>query len=282
MKTLSSEVTMETNFPWIVFRLGDNQCAINSQRVISITALPDSVTIMPDAPPYVRGLLTLRGRPIPLIDLRILFGKRMLREEYQEFAEMLEARKKDHLCWAEELKKSIQNNTEIVLAVDPHKCIFGQWYDSYHDNRSTVSYPLAKIDAPHKRLHYAAELAKLAKEQTNSTERTKQLQQILDEVEQQVIPEIVGLLDEAAAFKDGLKEQVLIVGDDNHQVGCTVDEVLAVQKLSLLGGKEVYAHIADTNYLIGISKNEQGLILELDDGFLEAIGNQYHIKNEEA
>lgn len=270
MEELNRNVSTASDLPWIVFRLGKNQCAISSERISSITLLTDNITAMPNTPPYVRGLLSLRGSAIPLLDLRSVFGQVTLLDEYNEFAEMLEHRKQDHLHWAQELRNSIENHQKFTLTTDPHKCAFGQWYDNYHDERSTVRFQLAKIDEPHKKLHHAAVLAQDALSTLSQTEQEEALKQIITEVETQDIPAIVGLLDETAAvIKDNIREQVLVLGTEDHQVGCIVDEVLAVQELAPISSKEAFKKIIDTQYVIGVSQNDQGLVLLLDDNIFE-------------
>lgn len=269
MKTLYNEDTITEDFPWIVFRLGTNQYAINSRRVSSITQLSGTVTSMPDTPAYMRGLLSLRGSTIPLFDLRLIFGKDTLLEEYQVFSDMLEHRKQDHLHWAKELRHSIENTCAFTLTTDPHQCEFGRWYDHYHDNRSSVNFQLKKIDKPHKRLHHAAVLVQEAASLTDPAERDAKLHTIIEEMETKDIPEIVSLLDETtAALKSSIRELVLVLGEDDSSIGYIVDEVVAVQKLEPINETESLDAIFKMQYVIGISQNEEGLILKLDENIL--------------
>ncbi|KUO70089.1 MAG: chemotaxis protein CheW [Desulfosporosinus sp. BRH_c37] len=57
----------------VIFALGQEEYAIPIEVVREITRLEDVRTI-PQAPAYVRGLINLRGKAIPLIDLHVRFG----------------------------------------------------------------------------------------------------------------------------------------------------------------------------------------------------------------
>jgi purine-binding chemotaxis protein CheW len=57
----------------VVFTLGKEEYAMPIEVVREITTLGEVCTI-PQAPAYVRGLISLRGKAIPLIDLHVKFG----------------------------------------------------------------------------------------------------------------------------------------------------------------------------------------------------------------
>ncbi len=60
----------------VIFTLGEEEYAIPIEVVREITRLGEVRTI-PKAPAYVRGLINLRGKAIPLIDLHVRFGMDM-------------------------------------------------------------------------------------------------------------------------------------------------------------------------------------------------------------
>lgn len=57
----------------VIFALGKEEYGIPIDVVREITRLGD-VRSIPQAPPYVKGLINLRNQAIPLIDLHIRFG----------------------------------------------------------------------------------------------------------------------------------------------------------------------------------------------------------------
>lgn len=58
---------------YITFRLGDELFAINVAQVREVLDL-SLITKVPNAPPYMRGVVNVRGNSIPVADLRLKFG----------------------------------------------------------------------------------------------------------------------------------------------------------------------------------------------------------------
>ena len=57
----------------VIFTLGQEEYAMPIEVVREITRLGE-VRAIPQAPAYVRGLINLRGKAIPLVDLHVRFG----------------------------------------------------------------------------------------------------------------------------------------------------------------------------------------------------------------
>jgi purine-binding chemotaxis protein CheW len=57
----------------LTFRLGDQDYGIAISKVQEIREWT-KVTPLPNSPPYIRGMLNLRGAIVPVIDLRLRFG----------------------------------------------------------------------------------------------------------------------------------------------------------------------------------------------------------------
>ena len=58
---------------YLAFRLGAEEFAIQVLKVREIMGIQD-ITAVPQTPAYVKGVLNLRGKVIPVIDLRLKFG----------------------------------------------------------------------------------------------------------------------------------------------------------------------------------------------------------------
>lgn len=59
---------------YLTFSCGQEQFSIDISFVTEIVGI-QQITDIPDIPEYVKGIINLRGRIIPVIDVRILFGK---------------------------------------------------------------------------------------------------------------------------------------------------------------------------------------------------------------
>ncbi len=57
---------------YLLFYLGEEEYGVNIAMVQSIEELQKIVTV-PDMPEYVKGVINLRGKVIPVVDLRIKF-----------------------------------------------------------------------------------------------------------------------------------------------------------------------------------------------------------------
>ena len=55
------------------FRVAGRDCAVDVMRISEVLQ-PVPVTAVPDAPAFIEGLISLRGRFLPVIDLRRRFG----------------------------------------------------------------------------------------------------------------------------------------------------------------------------------------------------------------
>jgi purine-binding chemotaxis protein CheW len=58
---------------YLVFELNGEECCIQVLKVREIMGIQD-ITAVPQTPAYVRGVINLRGKVIPVVDLRLKFG----------------------------------------------------------------------------------------------------------------------------------------------------------------------------------------------------------------
>ena len=67
---------------YLTFTLGDEEYGVDILRVQEIRAW-DTATPIPNTPPYVKGVIIMRGTIVPVVDLRERFGMETL--EYTQF-----------------------------------------------------------------------------------------------------------------------------------------------------------------------------------------------------
>ena len=63
----------ETTNQYITFKLGNELFAIGVEQVREVLEV-STVTRVPNAPSYMRGVVNVRGKAIPVVDLRLRFG----------------------------------------------------------------------------------------------------------------------------------------------------------------------------------------------------------------
>lgn len=66
---------------YLVFQLGPEEFGIRVMKVREIMGVQD-ITAVPQTPSYVKGVINLRGKVIPVVDLRLKFG--LLQVEYTQ------------------------------------------------------------------------------------------------------------------------------------------------------------------------------------------------------
>jgi purine-binding chemotaxis protein CheW len=108
---------------------------------------------VPNTSENVRGIMNLRNRIIPLIDLRKILGFKSLEEESKEMIDMLKEREQDHVNWVDELIASVNERREFKLTTDPRMCKFGKWFYSFKTNNIVLANFLTNFEKPHNAIH---------------------------------------------------------------------------------------------------------------------------------
>lgn len=62
-----------TNNLHVTFRVGTASYAVPAAQVLHLESF-ENATLVPGAPAYVAGLVQVRGRVVPVVDLRVRFG----------------------------------------------------------------------------------------------------------------------------------------------------------------------------------------------------------------
>jgi len=71
--TAVKEATRQRAGKYLTFVLGDEEYGLEILKVREIIGLMD-ITAVPSTPEFVRGVVNLRGKVIPVVDLRLKFG----------------------------------------------------------------------------------------------------------------------------------------------------------------------------------------------------------------
>lgn len=220
---------------WVLTKVKESVCAFNSANVEAILLLEQEVTPLPNSDGIYVGIAQYRGGFLPILDLRHKMGMKSQLEELQEFEQMLNQRKQDHIHWVEELRRCVEEDVPFKLATDPHKCAFGKWYDHYEPTSLTVAHHLRKIDEPHKKLHATAEEAFRCERNCAACERDECRRDALRRGTEEYMPQVVKLLDEAKVlFRDGHRNMVIVISNQSKSCGILVDEVLSVEMLDMV------------------------------------------------
>lgn len=66
-------ITQTSQLVALVVRMGSRSCALPLENIVE-TMRPLATEPIPEMPPFLRGLAIIRGLPVPVVDLGILFG----------------------------------------------------------------------------------------------------------------------------------------------------------------------------------------------------------------
>lgn len=262
----------EIKYPYIVFKIADSYYCVSSGYISTIVQLPQYDKI-PAAPANVTGMFRYRGQVIQMLDLRLTFGFKSLKEECREFEQMIDARKQDHIKWVNELERTTQSGDVFLLGRDPHQCALGRWYDNFTSENNLVNFHLRKIDDPHKMLHKAASEMDRCKEESGNTCQLGACQNdVMEKVKHEYMPSILQLLDETKdVFRSSMyREMVLLL--DGTKWGIVVDEIVAVEHLDIIDQREEHL-VGQTSFISNVLEGEkrEDLIFELN---IDALTNK--------
>lgn len=141
--------------PHAIVRVATHLLAIPSSRVEEMFLLGETRR-QPGAPEHQRGVVSLRGRVLPVVDVRVCLGAESAVSEVESFVRLLSDREQDHRSWLAELEASVKERRPFGLTTDPHQCKFGRWYDAYRSENVVIAAELARFAQPHAAIHAVA------------------------------------------------------------------------------------------------------------------------------
>lgn len=278
MAKVHSEVEVN-NFPWLIFKLQNRYFSVNSGDVNSIFQLEQEVTAVPGYSENVRGIINLRGDIFPVLELRRILEIISFEKEHQEFSNMLDMRKQDHVNWVNALQHCVEDGNgckgNFKLATDPHKCAFGKWYDSYQAKDQTVAFHLKKIDDPHRKLHETAGKIFECEGIADEDLRKKKTSELLYKAKHEYMPLILNLIDETkGVLEKSHRDMCVVLENEGHSFGILVDEVCSVEEIEFVGKESEIKKMLQTDLVKGIAQcpsvNGQILVLNKEALFNEA------------
>ncbi len=227
----NGQVSRESPSPHLVVRLKERGIAIPAALVREIAPLPRVVPV-PGAPPFVRGVVNVRGEVIPVTDLRLRLGLTTRAQEIDEVIRTLHEREQDHRNWIRELEASVQEKRPFTLARDPHLCKFGKWYDTYVPDVRALALIWSGFDLPHKTIHALADVVLGYAEQGDTARALAEIER----ARRTDLAALIGLFADAVrALTQSVRELVVILRRGERTTAISVDAAEAVEPLVVDG-----------------------------------------------
>jgi len=207
-------------------RLGNQHFGLPANLVQEMLALP-RLTRVPNQSDHARGVMNLRGRVIPVRDMRLMVGQQSLMQEIASFA--LDQREQDHIDWVDSLEHSVRTGELFTKARDPRECAFGKWYYSFHTENPMLATVLARFEDPHRRLH---ETAGVACDLVHSG-RSEEALAIVEQTRASELAQLRQLFAAThEALAEAMREVAVVLLHRDGLIAFSVDAVEAVEHLS--------------------------------------------------
>lgn len=256
------------DLPWLVVKAGSGLFALNSRHVQEIVSTPP-VSSVPSVPPFVRGVINLRGQVMPLADLRRRLGMESLAEATARLVGLLTEREQDHRRWVDELTACVRERRAFALTTDPHACKFGKWYDTFKTDNLLLENILGRFDEPHRRIHAVGQqvVDMMAHGEYAGCE------ELVERLSATTLQSLVKLFAEARLLlNESNREVAVVVRGAGPTFAVAVDAIEAVERF----GAETFSIVEET--LIGAAGDcvdavarrprDGALVLTLDAGHL--------------
>ncbi len=217
-----------TELPWVLVWIGKQIFALDASTVQEMVSMPD-VCALPQAPPHVRGVINLRGRIFPVVDLRTRFGMESHAAEIAALVALLEQREQDHRKWLAELEASVREHRAFTLTTDPHACAFGRWYDTFHTDNLLLDTVLKRFDEPHRRIHAVGRrVVELA-----GAGDVEAAQALIEQTRTGVLSRLVVLFaDAVATVRQSGREIAVVIRGAAQPFAAAVDGIESVERLT--------------------------------------------------
>jgi chemotaxis signal transduction protein len=213
--------------PYVIAGVKDRQLAVSAEYVQEITRTP-RWHVVPNAPRHIRGVINLRGKVLPLVDLRLHMGLPSALEDVEQMITMLVAREQDHILWLRELLGAVTEGRPFTLERDPTQCAFGKWYYSYKAEDIGFASVMYRFETPHRRIHTIADAVLRHVEQGEHGKA----KEIILHTEKGDLHTVVNLFAEArTAFRESHKEVAIVLTDGKKHLSVTVDSVASVEAI---------------------------------------------------
>ena len=248
----------EENNMHIVFRIKEVLFSVNGSDVLTIEQVPDKLLDIPHASDYLRGSFKHLENIFSVVDLRKFFEWSTIQQEYEDFTQMIDQRKQDHINWVEALRKSHKHGETFGLAKDCHQCALGRWRDGYRTNSPVIQRLLRELDDPHAELHSMADRVLGNREAGDS---------LMEKIDSSLVPEVLKILETMKQeFRSReFREMCLLLSNETH-VSLTVDEILGVEPLGRQCFQKNVLAGFEQDYILGIRQRvaTDELVIELN------------------
>lgn len=116
---------------YLTFKLGGEEYGLEILRVTTIIGLMD-ITSVPDTPAYIRGVINLRGKVIPVVDMRSKFGLEETEDTNETCVIVVEVKRGDGSVQMGILVDSVSEVLDIAGDAIEDPPLFGNGHETHY------------------------------------------------------------------------------------------------------------------------------------------------------
>ncbi len=212
---------------YVIYKVAKNLYGMPAEIIQDMVVLPP-VTPVPRSKAFIRGIINLRGKVIPAIDFRKRLGINCLLDENIELSGQLKQREAEHRQWIDELELCVRESREFKLAIDPRKCKFGKWQDSFHTDDLALKGLINRFNTPHKMIHTLAAEAIAKRDNGQIDEALK----IVENGRTNILNLMIRLFGQIyTLLEDDFKELSIVIDSKTGLQGIIVDKIVSIQNI---------------------------------------------------
>lgn len=243
---------------YLVFSAKDYILALPYFDIIQIVDSP-ACTTLPNMPRYLRGVIDLMGEALPFIDTRIKLSIQSRQEEVAEFVKTFMMRKQDHLNWIDKLKHAVDNDEDITVEKNPHKCAFGRWYEAFEANTLALAQYMSLFDTPHKAIHKLADHA----EELVQAGQKEQAKLLIHAAENKELLSLITLFDGfEEKMRQSYQEYAIVVVHEGRKYSLSADSIKYFEKMDEIVNNVPLLVNIEEKMVHGIGRKKIGDITE--------------------
>lgn len=215
----------------VTFLVEDEEYAFPIETVREVLRV-GNITEVPNAISYVVGILTVRNSILPVIDIRKLFGMKLLVDELTKDLEIMEKISKQ---WVDSFRQSIALGTGLRSEIDAENTQLGKWTNNFRTASEGIGKAVLDLRYSNFKLY---EIGK----SIASNSKTRSIDENIKAVDANLIPIYKQLELKFEQMKDSIRreisedQRILVVEIKGKPVGILVDrmqQVIRVPKTTL-------------------------------------------------
>lgn len=253
---------------YLIFNLRGLLFALPVTAVREMLVMP-KVSAVAGAPEYVRGVINLRGRVLPLVDLRAFIGLGSALAGAKGFINKITSFEEDHRAWFEDLTAALSEDREFTGHRSLEDCELGRWHTTFRAKRSLyLDEAVTRLDQPHRLLH------QMAQEALAAADRKSALSLLAKAKSGPQVKLAEAFENLRQTIRDTTRELVVVLDSGKTGSAVAVDAVDSVDRLTLAAGEEISEMVIglDKELIKGVARrgDSDKLILILDGAHIIA------------